>query len=196
MTASSPQAQAVSPHQLAARLQSSGDNPLLLDVRTPGEYAGMHLEGSRLVPLDDLHDGALRQIGAEARPVVVICRSGARARKAADKLAALNLPLLQVLDGGVLAWERAGLPLNRGKGGLSLERQVRIAAGVLVLLGVILGTWGHSGFYGISAFVGAGLTFAGLTDWCGMGLLLAKAPWNRLPSSCAGDSCACSHGRS
>jgi rhodanese-related sulfurtransferase len=92
---------------------------------------------------------------------------------------------------GMYAWEQAGLPVNRGKAVLSLERQVRIAAGLLVLTGTILGTWVHPGFYGLAAFVGAGLTFAGLTDWCGMAMLLAKMPWNqRSGVQCAGNSCS------
>ena len=105
------------------------------------------------------------------KKVVIICRSGNRAKQAAATLAA------------------AGLPVNRGQAGLSLERQVRIAAGVLVLSGVVLGTWVHPAFYGLSGFVGAGLIFAGVTDWCGMGLLLARAPWNQCGTPPAGTTC-------
>jgi len=76
--------------------------------------------------------------------------------------------------------------VNRGAKAVSLERHVRIAAGSLVLFGVILGTWVHPGFYGLSAFVGAGLIFAGVTDWCGMAMVLAKMPWNQR----SGDSCS------
>ena len=89
----------------------------------------------------------------------------------------------------MLAWQAAGLPVNRGQAGLSLERQVRIAAGVLVLSGVVLGTWVDPAFYGLSGFVGAGLIFAGVTDWCGMGLLLARAPWNQCGTPPAGTTC-------
>jgi len=84
-----------------------------------------------------------------------------------------------VVEGGTLAWIEAGLSVNRGTTKvISLERQVRIAAGSLVLTGVLLAIFVHPYFIGISAFVGAGLIFAGITDWCGMGLLLAKLPWN------------------
>jgi hypothetical protein len=90
-----------------------------------------------------------------------------------------------------MAWEAAGLPVTRGKKVLSLERQVRVAAGLLVLTGVILGTWVHPGFHGLAGFVGAGLVFAGLTDWCGMAMLLAKMPWNqRSGQCCKGSSCS------
>lgn len=78
-----------------------------------------------------------------------------------------------------MAWEAAGLPVVRGKKAISLERQVRIAAGLLVLLGAILGFFVNPSFIGISAFVGAGLVFAGITDTCGMAMMLAKMPWNQ-----------------
>ncbi len=168
----------LSPKELAATLQS-GEAPVLLDVRTPMEFREIHVEGAQLSPLDELDPTAIARQHGNAPACVVICRSGKRACNAAEKLTAAGMKNLRVLDGGMLAWAEAGLPANRGKKSISLERQVRIAAGLLVLAGVVLGLWVHPGFFGLSAFVGAGLTFAGITDWCGMGLLLAKAPWNR-----------------
>ncbi len=184
MTASLPQ---VSPRDLSALLGDTGRAPLLLDVRTPLEFQEMNLDGARLTPLDELDAAALTRQEDPDREVVVLCRSGGRAKKAAEKLVDAGMSRVSILDGGMLAWNAAGLPVNRGKKIISLERQVRIAAGLLVLIGVALGTWAHPGFYGLSAFVGAGLVFSGLTDWCGMGLLLARAPWNRMPqaSCCA-----------
>lgn len=158
----------------------------LVDVRTPAEYGEMHIEGSRLMPLDRLEPDQLKE-GSWA----VVCRSGKRAEQARQKLAAAGCEQVKVLEGGVLAWDSAGLPLLRGKAMLSLERQVRIGAGSLVLLGVLLGTFVHGGFYALAGFVGAGLTFAGLTDWCGMAMVLAKAPWNqRAGATCQGNSCS------
>jgi hypothetical protein len=96
------------------------------------------------------------------------------------------------VEGGTRAWVACGLPVTRGKKAVSLERQVRITAGALVLLGVGLG-FVHPAFFGIAAFVGGGLLFSGLTDTCGMGLLLAQMPWNRVASPCAvasGPQCA------
>ena len=93
------------------------------------------------------------------------------------------------VEGGTQAWDGAGLPVIRGKKSMSLERQVRIAAGFLVVLGTILGWLVHPGFYGISAFVGAGLVFAGITDTCGMGMVLAKMPWNQVRAD-SNASCA------
>lgn len=149
---------------------------LLIDVRTPAEHGEIHIEGSTLMPLDRLDPEKARD-GDEVR--VLVCRSGKRAEQARQKLAAAGCENLAVLEGGVTAWEQAGLPVTRGKSVFSLERQVRIAAGLLVLTGVALGYLVHPAFFGLSAFVGAGLTFAGLTDWCGMAMLLAKMPWNQ-----------------
>lgn len=161
-----------------------GGRVRLVDVRTPAEFGEMHIAGSELMPLDRLEANRLKGNGKDC---VIVCRSGKRAEQARQKLEAAGCERLAVLEGGVTAWEQAGLPVNRGKAAMSLERQVRIAAGLLVLAGVSLGTWVHPAFHGLAAFVGAGLTFAGITDWCGMGMLLARAPWNqrKAPQSCS-----------
>ena len=148
----------------------------LVDVRTTAEFGERHAEGAHLMPLDQLDADALRD---SADRTVLVCLSGKRAEKACRQLEAAGLEGLRVLEGGTEAWDRAGYPVVRGKGAISLERQVRIAAGALVLTGVLLGALVHPGFLGLAGFVGAGLVFAGVTDWCGMGLLLAKAPWNQ-----------------
>ena len=150
----------------------------LVDVRTPAEHGEVHIAGSALMPLDRLDPEKVREQAA-GRPCVLVCRSGKRAEQARQKLAASGCSPLAVLEGGVAAWEAAGLPVERGRAVMSLERQVRIAAGLLVLTGVALGATVHPAFFGLIAFVGAGLVFAGITDWCGMGMLLARMPWNR-----------------
>ena len=176
--------------QLNTDLQS-GKRIALIDVRTPAEHGEVHIAGSHLMPLDRLDPAAVKAAAAQAEQCVLVCRSGKRAEQAFQKLQAAGCGNLAILEGGVTAWESAGMPVNRGEKAISLERQVRIAAGLLVLTGVILGTWVHPGFYGLSAFVGAGLTFAGITDWCGMAMLLAKMPWNqRSGIKCAGNSCS------
>jgi rhodanese-related sulfurtransferase len=153
----------------------------LIDVRTPVEFAEVHVPQAINAPLDQLDPNALIEsrhwpIG---QPAYLLCRSGARAAKAAEKFAKAGHDVGVVVEGGTLAWIEAGLPVDRGTTKvISLERQVRIGAGLLVLLGVILAYLLHPYFIGLSVFVGAGLVFAGITDWCGMGLLLAKAPWN------------------
>jgi hypothetical protein len=110
----------------------------------------------------------------------VVCRSGSRGQQACDRLAQAGFTNAISIEGGTLACEQAGVPVVRGKKAISLDRQVRIAAGSPVLLGVILGWFVHRYLFGLSAFVGAGLVIAGITDPCGMGLLLARMPWNRV----------------
>jgi rhodanese-related sulfurtransferase len=170
---------------LPSELQSllaSGAPAQLLDVRSYPEFAAGHLRGARLLPLDDL-PRRLDEIDRH-QPVVVVCRTGKRSALAREALGRAGFERVADLAGGVAAWQDAGLPLDKSaRVPWSLERQVRIVAGSLVLLGIVLGLLVHPAFLGLSAFVGAGLVFAGITDWCGMGLLLAKLPWNRSPQS-------------
>jgi rhodanese-related sulfurtransferase len=146
----------------------------IIDVRTPAEFGEVHAAGARNVPLDRLDPAAFA-----AGPVYVICRTGGRGKQACEKLLAAGVTGAVNVEGGTLAWEQAGLPVVRGKKVMSLERQVRIAAGSLVVLGGVLALTVHPYLVGISLFVGAGLVFAGVTDTCGMGMLIAKMPWNR-----------------
>lgn len=162
---------------------------VLLDVRTPAEYEEMHIDGSVLHPLTELDPAKVKDILGSAPECVVVCASGQRATRAAERLQKElgGTVKLSVLDGGVKAWDAAGMPLIRGKGVISLERQVRIAAGSFVLTGVLLGFFVNPAWFALSGFVGAGLVFAGVTDTCGMGLLLARMPWNNrrpLPACC------------
>ena len=170
----------IAPVELQKLLGAEPDT-LVIDVRTPVEFGEVHVPQARSVPLDGFNPAALAGSGQirKDRPVYLLCRSGQRAAKAAEKLANEGFSQPVVVEGGTLAWIEANLPVTRGKTRvISLERQVRIAAGSLVFLGVTLGWFVHPGFYGLSAFVGAGLVFAGITDFCGMGLILAKLPWN------------------
>jgi rhodanese-related sulfurtransferase len=163
------------------RLMEGGKPLTLLDVRTPAEFAQVHAVGARSMPLDELDPAAIaaqRHNADEA--IYVICQSGARGAKACQRLQDAGVTKVYNIEGGTAAWEKAGLPIERGQTKfISLERQVRIAAGSLVLLGVILAWTVHPAFIAISAFVGAGLVFAGITDYCGMGTILSKMPWNR-----------------
>jgi rhodanese-related sulfurtransferase len=171
----------ITPKELSLLLATRTDLPLI-DVRTPVEYDAAHVREAVNVPLDELSPKALVAAGKVPpdQPVYILCRSGQRAAKAADQFSREGFGNAVVVEGGTLAWIGAGLPVEEGVGRvISLERQVRIGAGSLVLSGVLLGHFIHPGFYGLSAFVGSGLIFAGVTDWCGMGLLLAKAPWNK-----------------
>lgn len=154
---------------------------LLLDVRSAAEFRGGHVRGAINLPLELVTHTKVGELrgGDTARRVVLLCAAGKRATMAAERLGGKGL-LLLVVTGGTAACAQAGLPLDKSSNGvISIERQVRIAAGTLVFAGVLLGAYVDPAFYGLSGFIGAGLIFAGVTDWCGMGLLIAKAPWNK-----------------
>src|SRR6476661_4749175 len=174
-----------------AELCKEGKKVELIDVRTPVEYQEVHVEIARNVPLGQLDVKALMQArnGSANEPLYVICRSGSRGQQACEKFLKAGFSNVVNIEGGTLACVEAGLPVVRGKKAVSLERQVRIAAGLLVLLGALLGWLVDPAFVGLSAFVGAGLVFAGITDTCGMGMALARMPWNQCrdekPSCCA-----------
>jgi rhodanese-related sulfurtransferase len=173
-----PFASELSPESVAEN-QRGDSRWLIVDVRSPGEFASERIHGTQNIPLDELSSrtGEL----ARGTPLVCVCQSGQRSGQARDRLAAAGFEFVTSLQGGINAWKRAGLPLEKTPGApWSLERQVRVAAGALVLAGAAGGTWLHPALYGLSAFVGAGLVFAGITNWCGMGLLLARAPWNQV----------------
>lgn len=170
----------ITPQELQKR-RASGEQIELIDVRTPAEFREIHADLARLVPLDQLDPKAVLDT-RESReaPLFVICRTGNRSRKAIEKFQAAGFTNLVNVEGGTLAWEQAGLPLVRGKKSISLERQVRIAAGLLVFVGSLLGAFVSPWFLILPGFVGAGLTFSGITDTCGMGMLLARMPWNQV----------------
>lgn len=169
---------------LQARL-ASGERLQVIDVREYPEFAAGRIGCARLLPLAEL-EHRVHELDRSV-PVVCVCRSGKRSAEAAAKLVALGFSNVGQLDGGITAWQQAGLPLTRdARVPWSLERQVRLAAGALILIGLALSLkWPWA--IALSWLVGGGLVFAALTDWCGMALLLAKAPWNK-PQ--AGSCCA------
>lgn len=166
------------PPKSAAGSLASGD-AVLVDVRTPAEFRELHATGAINFPLDNLIPADVTaQHASEGQTVYLICKSGSRSAMALKKFSDAGIDTAASIDGGTIAWENAGLSVARGQKTVSLERQVRIAAGTLVLIGVGIGFLHPAGF-AVSAFVGAGLVFAGVTDTCGMGMLLSKMPWNR-----------------
>jgi rhodanese-related sulfurtransferase len=177
----------ISPRELAAK-RRGGEPVELIDVRTPVEYRELHCPFARNVPLSDLDPKAVMTShnGTASALLYVICRSGSRGKQACEKFLAAGYTNVVNVEGGTLSWAECGLPVNRGKKAISLERQVRIAAGTLVVLGAVLGYFVHPYLIGLSAFIGAGLVFAGVTDTCGMGLMLARMPWNRVTSTTLG----------
>lgn len=153
----------------------------LVDVRTPLEFREVRAAPARNHPLDALDPHAVMKSrnGSADEPLYLICKSGTRGAKACQKFIDAGYTNVLNVEGGTEAWAGAGLPVVRGKMAMSLERQVRIVAGFIVLVGALLGIFVHPCFAGISAFVGAGLMFAGITDSCAMGMLIAKMPWNQ-----------------
>ena len=166
----------LSPADVAERLET-GD-AILVDIRDSDEFARRHIAGALSRPLSSFEAAHLRI--APGRDVIFTCRTGNRTSVNCARLQASVGGDAYVLDGGVDGWAAAGLPVVEDrKAPLELMRQVQIAAGLLVLAGVVLGFLLSPAFFGLSAFVGAGLTFAGATGWCGMAKLLAVMPWNR-----------------
>lgn len=151
----------------------------VVDVREPAEYASEHLKDSKLISLSTLSETVASSLDKE-KALYVLCRSGNRACSAADRFEKMGFRDVRVLEGGLRSWMEAGKPIERGSSKVwSLDRQVRFVAGTLVMIGVILSWAVHPYWVGLSLFVGAGLTFSGLTDFCGMAMLLARMPWNQ-----------------
>ncbi|GGY41342.1 transporter [Streptomyces omiyaensis] len=159
------------------------DELTVVDVRTPGEFAGGHLPDALNVPLDRLAPRLpeLREAAGRA-PLLVVCASGGRSGEAVGELAAHGVPA-SGLTGGTRAWTAAGHPLHRpagaGRAVWAMERQVRLAAGGTVVSGVLLGLLAHPAFVLLSGAIGAGLAFSAVTGTCGMAALLARLPHNR-----------------
>jgi rhodanese-related sulfurtransferase len=166
----------LNPNDVAERLAAG--RVVLVDIREADEFARRHIKGALSQPLSQFERAQLR--AEPAKEVVFTCRSGMRTHANCDRLAARVAGEAFLLAGGVDAWEAAGLPVELdASASMELMRQVQIIAGSLVLLGVTLGVYVHPAFLLISTMMGAGLTFAGVTGYCGMAHLLAHAPWNR-----------------
>ena len=182
MTTTATQARRLDVQTLQERL-ATDTAPRVLDVRTPAEFETAHVPGSYNVPLDNLREHRAELQAHLDEDVVLVCRTGGRAEQAEKALAEVGLPGLRVLEGGMVAWESNGAPVNRGKQTWELERQVRLVAGSIVLSSV-LGSIVVPELKWVAGGVGAGLTFAALSNTCAMGMLLAKMPWNRRGDSC------------
>ena len=166
----------LSPAAAYERLEAG--RAVLVDIREADEFARIHIKGAQLQPLSQWEQA--RQTIDSGADVIFTCRSGTRTGGACNRLAARIAGGAFVLDGGINAWQRAGLPVETDTGApLEIMRQVQIAAGSLVLLGVLLGSAVDPIWFGLAAFVGAGLTLAGATGFCGMARLLLLMPWNQ-----------------
>lgn len=167
---------ALKPDQAADRLKRG--QAVLVDIREPDEFKRRHAKGALSRPLSAFEAAHLK---IEAgRDVIFTCKSGMRTGANCERLAQSVEGEAFILDGGLDAWSAAGLAVHEdSKAPIEIMRQVQIAAGLLVLLGAILGLTVSSAFFGIVLLVGAGLVFAGATGFCGMARLLARMPWNR-----------------
>ncbi|WP_017582298.1 rhodanese-like domain-containing protein [Nocardiopsis valliformis] len=172
----------MSDHVIDARsvrhLVETDPDTLLVDVRTPAEYESSHIPGAINLPLGRV-DAHLERIVADAGGrLVLVCQSGNRAVQCQGKLAAAGLDDTVVMDGGMNAWQGQGAPVERGRRRWALERQVRLAAGGLVLVSVLVSLlWPP--LVAVAGFVGAGLVFAAVTDTCAMGMALSRLPYNQ-----------------
>jgi rhodanese-related sulfurtransferase len=162
-------------------LLKRGSGPRMIDVRTPAEFETVHIPGSYNVPLDLLREHRDEIANHVADDVVLVCRSGQRARTAEEALRQVGLTNVRILDGGMTAWQSMGFDTRRGTQRWDLERQVRLVAGSLVL-GSVLGSIAAPKLKWVAAAIGAGLGTAAVTNTCTMGMLLAKLPYNRSQS--------------
>jgi rhodanese-related sulfurtransferase len=177
-------------------MKRKGDSIDLIDVRTPAEYSEVHVNFARSLPLDKLDPQAVhaeRTSNGTTPPLYVICRSGSRSRQACEKLIAAGLTDVVSVEGGTQACEAAGVPVIRGKKTMSLDRQVRIVIGGMVVIGVAIAAFADPALkpigLGLAGFMGAGLIFAGITDTCALAMLIAKLPWNQAGGSASAVTC-------
>ncbi|MAX24979.1 MAG: sulfurtransferase [Phycisphaeraceae bacterium] len=178
-------------------LLSQNQKTVLLDVRTPVEYAQVHAQKAVLEPLDQLdpQKAASRHGFSKQDAVYVICKSGGRAKTAGQKFIDAGFEKVISVEGGTDAWVAANLPVVRSASRtLPLQQQVFIVVSIMILSGVLLGHFVHPAWLLLAGFAGCGLLFAGLTGYCGMAMMLAKMPWNQVKfkdqtvTSCSIDS--------
>jgi rhodanese-related sulfurtransferase len=176
--------QSITPTELHRRIES-GEKVDVIDVRTPVEFNEIHASVARNVPLESLKPNEVMAArkGNSGQALYVICKSGSRGKQACEKFVAQGFENVVNILEGTIAWVEADLPVIRGKKAISLERQVRIAAGFFVLLGSLLGFFFHPYWIALSVVLGIGLMYAAITDTCGMAMVLAKMPWNQKNSS-------------
>lgn len=169
----------ITAHQAQEKLSQDA---ILIDIREHDEFAREHIQNAVCVPFSQLQTSGLKD-EQKCKKVIFYCKSGVRTQncgKQLTQIATENQCETYILDGGLDAWKTAGFTVNQNKKApLPMMRQVQIAAGSLILLGMLLGSTISPLFYLIATFVGLGLTFAGITGFCGMAVLLGKMPWNK-----------------
>jgi rhodanese-related sulfurtransferase len=173
----------INPATLRSILEQSPDS-LVVDVRTPSEYRSGHIPGSINLPLDQVDAHLTRIVNDAGGKMVLVCQGGGRATQACEKLTGAGLTDVEILEGGMNSWAAAGAPVDVAgdADAWTIERQVRLVAGSLVL-GATLASLVFPPAIAVAGFVGAGLTFAALTNSCAMGMLLTRMPWNAAPKA-------------
>ncbi len=182
----------VSPRDALALVEKDSQVKLL-DVRSALEFSQVHIEDSINIPIDTL-SAKINDLIRSKQHYIVLCLTGNRSSMAADMLTQSGIHGVKVIQGGITRWQKERLPVVKGKGGMSLERQVRIIAGSLVMLGILLSWFAHWAFILISVFISCGLVYAGISDNCLMGILLMKLPYNKKLYKTKSAGCACSSG--
>lgn len=167
----------ISPTHVKEKLADSPGQVCFVDVRSEDEFKSGHVPGATCVPLDQI-EGGTAKIPTD-KLVILSCQSGKRSARAQELLRARGYENLAEMEGGFSAWAAQGFPVNRTKNAIPVFRQVLLTAGLLVFTGTLLGLLLHPAFLALPLFMGAGLTFAGSTGWCGLALLLEHMPWNR-----------------
>jgi rhodanese-related sulfurtransferase len=161
-----------------AKSKLENDQCIVLDVRERSEFTSEHIAESHHAPLTRFDEEASKL--QKNKTYLILCQSGNRACKAANTLHEMGFDHFQVIEGGLAAWKAQGHDTVKGTSQTwSLERQVRLTAGFLVFTGIVLGSLVHPYFYGLSGFIAVGLMFSAVTNTCGMGMMLAKMPWNQ-----------------
>jgi glyoxylase-like metal-dependent hydrolase (beta-lactamase superfamily II)/rhodanese-related sulfurtransferase len=180
----------VSPEEAQA-LAAQDTQVKFLDVRSALEFSQVHIKDAINIPIDMIA-GKIGELSQSKQEYIVLCRTGNRSPMAANMLQQSGIHSVKVMGGGMTRWEKEKLPVIKGEGGVSLERQVRVIAGSLILLGILLARFVHTGFIALSLFVCCGLIYAGLTDNCLMGMLLMKLPYNKklYKTKLGGGTCA------
>lgn len=177
MTTIIPDADTIDVNQLR-QLRLEDPDIRILDVRTGGEFETMHIPGSYNVPLDTLGEHA-RDLASVEHPVVLVCQSGGRATQAHGALTAAGKETLHILEGGISAWETTGGDVVRGTSDRwAMDRQVRLAAGSIALVGILASTV-VPGAKWIAGGVAAGLTYSAASNTCAMAAALGKLPYNK-----------------
>jgi len=151
----------------------------VIDVRTPGEYKSIHIEGAVNYPLDQIKLSVMDEHFKDGETVFVICSSGNRSTMACKKLAQINKIKVVNIKGGTQAWHEKGYPVIEGRGSIAIDRQVQIVSGSVIFISALLGLIIHKNYLYITLFVGGGLIFAGVSNTCYLTRILGLMPWNR-----------------